>query len=150
LPTCPPQRDEKGYGFNPRRAIEVGADANGKVKRFVPLILHHAAPFAVTRWTNLYFPARRGLFGDIIGGPVAPVFGAGVKDVAVRLKRDWLNRSPGAHVRYWMRERETDPGDLPREADTADAEPALEALRAAIALDELRDFREPRIPREIT
>jgi hypothetical protein len=37
---------------------------------------HHAAPFAVTRWTNLYFKSGvGGLAGDIVAGPVAPLFG---------------------------------------------------------------------------
>lgn len=40
--------------------------------------LHHAAVFAATRWTNLYFTH------DLIGGPVAPHFGPGVHDVPLR------------------------------------------------------------------
>ena len=46
-------------------------------------ILYEGAPFAVVRWTNLYFPAGLGFFGDWFGGPLAPVFGTGIKDVAV-------------------------------------------------------------------
>jgi hypothetical protein len=67
---------------------------------------HQAAPFAMTRWTNLYYP------GDVIGEAVAPVFGPGVRDVRLEPEpgeRDprWLPRRlhwarrPGAHVRYW-------------------------------------------------
>ena len=41
------------------------------------LIGDHAAPFAVTRWTNLHFPAN-GLKGDPIGGPIPASIGAGV------------------------------------------------------------------------
>lgn len=42
----------------------------------------HGAPFAVTRWTNLYFASKRwGLEGDLVGGPLRPVFGDWIKDV---------------------------------------------------------------------
>ena len=61
LPTCPPQLDEeKGFAYSRRPPVEVG-----KGRKFTPLIYHHAAPFAVTRWTNLYFPVSGGIFGDL-------------------------------------------------------------------------------------
>ncbi|MGZ9190404.1 MAG: hypothetical protein ACXW39_10145, partial [Nitrospira sp.] len=69
FPTCPPEReDPRDCGLLGRTYVD------GKEAHYVH-ILHHGAPFAVTRWTNLYFP------GDIIGGPVAGVFGKGIKDV---------------------------------------------------------------------
>ena len=64
LITCPPARDQKGYGYSLKPAFVLGANpamgANGAPK-YNALALHHAAPFAVTRWTNLYFPARFGI-----------------------------------------------------------------------------------------
>jgi hypothetical protein len=48
LPTCPPQRDGKGYAYADSAPIDIGEG-----KKFTPLIPHHAAFFAVTRWTNL-------------------------------------------------------------------------------------------------
>ena len=67
LPTCPPQEDEdtRGYSF----PVE---NKNGEV---IGEVLHHAAYFALTRWTNLYFP------GDLIGGEVGRLFGSGVLDL---------------------------------------------------------------------
>ena len=84
LPTCPPTLERPGrftYTDGERRTL-----------------LHQAALFAPTRWTNLYFPARMLLRGDAVGGPVAPVFGPGVLDVPVRtsLRWGWL-----AHTLYW-------------------------------------------------
>lgn len=47
-------------------------------------VLGAQAPFAVTRWTNLWFPVERGgLRGDWFGGALARLFGPGVRDVAV-------------------------------------------------------------------
>jgi hypothetical protein len=66
--------------------------------------LHHACPFAATRWTNIHDPARLVAFGDLISGPVAPVFGSGVIDVNLRDLRGQSRRF--THTRYW-----TMPGD---------------------------------------
>jgi hypothetical protein len=68
-------------------------DANKKTQKV--RILHHGAPFAITRWTNLYFP------GDIIGGRVSHLFGAGIKDVELGgcCARSWRS-----HVHYWKHE----------------------------------------------
>jgi hypothetical protein len=98
LPTCPPRRDEKGYAYGAPTPVDVGEG-----KKFTPLLLHHGAPFAVTRWTNLFIPARLGLFGDIVGGPLAPALGYGIKDIPVRtdLWRGWSDRTLRAHLSYW-------------------------------------------------
>jgi hypothetical protein len=78
FPTCPPQLDHK-------------SDLCGWLEggRFH---LHHAAAFAVVRWTNLYFPT------DPIGGPLQAVFGTGIEDVGLpdAPHGSWLD-----HVRYW-------------------------------------------------
>lgn len=44
---------------------------------------NHSAVFAPTRWTNLYFPCRMLVRGDLVGGPINGVLGRGVKDVPV-------------------------------------------------------------------
>src|SRR4030095_14184873 len=79
LPTCPPVRDDKGYAYAAPEPTDIGEG-----KKFTPLVLHHAAPFAVTRWTKFDFPARLGLFGDLVGGPLQEAFGPGILDVKVR------------------------------------------------------------------
>lgn len=101
LPTCPPQLDENGYGFAATKPFEIGEG-----QKFSPVILHDAAPFAVTRWTNFFFPAHAGLFGDFVGGRLAPSFGLGIQDIKVRSSgwRRILDFTLVAHTRYWTRD----------------------------------------------
>ena len=88
FPTCPP----------------VQIDSDGRLTFLNPLDrqrhFHHAGLFALSRWTNLYFPVAQLLWGDAIGGPIAPVFGDNIVDVPV-----WTNRSKRdaffSHVLYW-------------------------------------------------
>ncbi|AXS41841.1 hypothetical protein [Breoghania sp. L-A4] len=94
FPVCPPlaETDSKGTArFSYDRTVGKGEE---QVRMAVP---HHAAVFAPVRWTNIYFPCRNIIEGDLIGGPIEPVFGEGVEDVAVT--------PPGnrylAHTRYW-------------------------------------------------
>lgn len=65
-----------------------------------------AGTFTCTRWTNVYVPSGFLLTGDLIGGPVAPTFGAGVRDRTVLGSRDagrnWGNAPMWqAHSTYW-------------------------------------------------
>jgi hypothetical protein len=87
FPTCPPRRLDGDGWLTFEKA---GA------RRF-----HHGGQFALTRWTNLYFPVSQLLWGDAIGGPVAPVFGYNAVDVPVyesKAQRD----SFFAHILYWV------------------------------------------------
>lgn len=59
---------------------------------------HHAAVFAVTRWINLYFPCCNILWGDVIGGPIAPAFGPGVEDVEIKTS---FTQGVFTHTAYW-------------------------------------------------
>lgn len=61
--------------------------------------LHHAAPFAAVRWTNVHDPARLVFFGDVISSPVARAFGSGVMDIDLRAERGQSLRF--SHTRYW-------------------------------------------------
>jgi len=93
FPTCPPAlEDKRDDGLLWR---EYGEGAHQRKVR----ILHHGAPFAVTRWTNLYFS------GDVIGGPVSHLLGRGIKDVPLdhgETAGRWRS-----HTRYWdSREKE--------------------------------------------
>ncbi len=92
LPTCPPAR-------------ELISHANDKRQRFsyftslrAGRVLHHAAMFAVTRWSNLYFPCHAIVGGDVVGGPLAPAFGRWIKDIPVasRQRLGCLQ-----HTLYW-------------------------------------------------
>jgi hypothetical protein len=61
--------------------------------------LHHAAPFAAVRWTNIHDPARLIFLGDLISGAIGPVFGRGVIDVDLRELRG--QSLAFTHTRYW-------------------------------------------------
>jgi len=112
LPTCPPSGTPKDLTFRETYL----ADGNIRSVEILP----HAAPFAVTRWTNIYAPVRAIVIGDPVGGPLAPVFGGGIKDVAVRITPWWRGHTPLAHTSYWRRK----PGS---EQNTA-VRSALEAI----------------------
>ncbi|MGJ7488581.1 hypothetical protein ACSFA2_25170 [Variovorax sp. LT2P21] len=107
FPTCPPQTEpvaspvpgqiRKAFTFT--HAYD-NAD-NPKSKRSVQ-VPHHGGLFALTRWTNLYFPYRGLYDGDPVGGPVAEWFGSWVKDVRLRDTKGF------AHTRYTSRNLEHD------------------------------------------
>lgn len=115
FPTCPPTFEEITVdGVKEKRfSYKPGAD-------WLP---HHAAAFAPTRWTNLYFPARWTIRGDVIGGPVQPALGNGVRDVMVHtdIWGGCLN-----HSDYW---------EFPHRRSDSPPEHIM-ALRAALALYE--------------
>jgi len=91
LPTSPPRLDGSTFAYTVKYPIE--NDALRSV-----YCLHHAALFAVTRWTNLFFPVRMLLKGDLVGGAIAPALGPGVLDIPVTTGTSggWL-----AHTSYW-------------------------------------------------
>ena len=88
LPTCPPDRSKHVNEGCFTVPLSEEADRFAKYD-----ILGHQAPFAVTRWTNLYFP------NDPIGGPLTPVFLKGIDEPSLYGPRVWVPGS--AHVKYW-------------------------------------------------
>jgi hypothetical protein len=62
--------------------------------------LHHASPYAAVRWTNIYDPALLVAFGDLISGPLAPVFGPAIIDRNLRTLRRRQSWS-FTHTKYW-------------------------------------------------
>lgn len=111
LPTCPPQlEDGRDIGFlSPRYTLEDRTLARKQQ-------LHHAAAFACTRWTNLYFKS------DIVGGNLGHQLGDGIKDIEIPSKTKLAN-SYVSHVMYWS----------PSEPD------ACRLLKESLALDEAPD-----------
>ena len=111
-PTCPPQPEDSRDTGKPKQSkleqskLEQSFFYNNLEQRlpytddnsFRLKILHHAALFACTRWTNLYFPS------DPVGGELTGVsgFGNGIKDVPLK-PAGWLTRTPASHVHYWDR-----------------------------------------------
>ncbi|GAA2778124.1 hypothetical protein [Mycolicibacterium pallens] len=69
--------------------------------------------FAVTRWTNICFPVRRGgIRGDWFGGSLTPLFGPGIREIAVSGNQP-ERLAPGlAHTRYFKYPERDDDGDL--------------------------------------
>jgi hypothetical protein len=105
LPRCPPQlEDDKRFSFT-------SEDSNVRKP-------YHAALFAPTRWTNLYFPSSWAILGDPIGGPLAPAFGPGVRDVPVKTQQQGYVFT---HTLYW------------KEPSGATA-PHIQALREALRI----------------
>ena len=110
LPESPPLREELDPNvFRLAKAtgkLPVGPDfKTSKLISFPPPSaphvweLHHAAPFAVVRWTNVYDTASLVFRGDIIGGPLANVFGPAIIDVDLKSLRG-QSRS-FTHTKYW-------------------------------------------------
>jgi hypothetical protein len=139
LPTCPPTSDDKGAHYEQKYDVSDG-ELTGPWTFRIP---DHAAVFASTRWTNLYFPHRLLFFGDIIGGPLAEVFGCGIRDVRVRPRAPgWLARTLVAHVLYWKQgpsgaasEDRESRKRTDRATGTTDA---IAALRSALQLESKR------------
>jgi hypothetical protein len=94
LVSCPPQNESKACN-----------NVTGQ-KRFFTWnnggrrVLHDAAPFAAVRWTNLWYQPVLGFFGDWFGGPLAPLFGPGIKDVKVTGNRPFRWIPGAAHAIY--------------------------------------------------
>jgi len=97
LPQCPPcAGDEMVEGV--AREVGHGYGYTERGRHY----LAHSAPFAVVRWSNLYFPAERGFFGDWFGGPLRPLFGRGILDIPITGNLPG-RRAPGlAHGRYFL------------------------------------------------
>ena len=64
-------------------------------------MLHHAAPFAAVRWTNVYDPATLVFFGDVIGGPLGPVLGPAIIDIDLKARRGGRQSRVFTHTKYW-------------------------------------------------
>jgi hypothetical protein len=124
LPTCPPVVETERRSRLKRITYDRGyRSPEGEVRTFT--LFHHAALFAVTRWTNLSFrPRLLGLRGDPVGGPIGPVFGRWVRDVELETQQ-WIWR---AHTGYWS------PGTSPHDGHLAQ-------LRAALDLEKGGDLR---------
>jgi hypothetical protein len=93
FPTCPPELESYSSHNSVKKKFTFEEPKGSKI--WIP---HHAAVFGPTRWTNLYFPCRSTIRGDLIGGPLARNFGFGVRDIPVdtTLRRGFLS-----HTLYW-------------------------------------------------
>lgn len=128
FPSAPPYREavDPAVFAAAAAAKMVPAGSNPQTTRLVAFpdlespqrwTLHHAAPFAVVHWTNVYDPSFAVLFGDLISGPLAPSLGRAIVDIDLRALRGQSWRF--SHTRYWH------PGAKPEQ---------LQAVRRAVNL----------------
>ena len=97
LPECPPTAEVETKSKHRRVTYDTSYKDILERRQRTFTVFHHAAPFAVTRWTNLFFEVGAlGLKGDLIGGPVAPRFGPWVRDVPLKAPRRGVT-----HTWYW-------------------------------------------------
>ncbi len=122
LPTCPPVLETEKDGGAARKVFTYPVETRVRGEARDYRAPHHAAVFASVRWTNIYFPTRFIFWGDIIGGPLRPVFGAGIKDMRVTTRQ---RLGLLTHTLYWRRSNE------PNEAH-------IEALRRSVDLLDLQ------------
>jgi hypothetical protein len=104
LPTNPPQPDEEAglsYVLDPPLK-------NSRDELVSPRVPHHAAPFCCVRWTNIFYPAKAGLFGDLVGGSLTSLFGEGIRDIALT-SGGWWRHTVLAHTRYWQHKKSSIP-----------------------------------------
>jgi hypothetical protein len=109
FPTNPPQFQK--IESEQQQKIDTGRDppgrdvlgpAAGLFSYFVAdgqWAMHHAAPFAAVRWTNIYDPHQNIFQGDIISGPLASVFGRGIRDIDLKALRGQSQHF--SHTLYW-------------------------------------------------
>jgi len=92
----------------------------------------HMVPFACTRWTNLFFPYRRVIFGDIIGGPLGGSFGAGIRDISVAL--NGFCGTLASHVCYWVSPNRKAPSSGKHPTQTVKTVLKLDCLHGGVKL----------------
>jgi hypothetical protein len=82
---CPPaaERPDNGTSYRKRYTFtftHTYGDPALRIRGRSILVPHHAGLFALTRWSNLYFPFAGVIKGDPIGGPLKSSFGSWVND----------------------------------------------------------------------
>jgi hypothetical protein len=94
FPACPPIMElQKTISFTEKYHFEPGVETKMKIP-------HHAALFALTRWTNCWFK------NDLVGGPMQQAFGKGIEDI--ELVSETNEKIPFlSHTHYWDK-RETE------------------------------------------
>ncbi|WP_328358378.1 hypothetical protein OG976_04380 [Mycobacterium sp. NBC_00419] len=102
--TCPP------------RSTALPVDADGGPTSFgAGPVLGAQSLFAVTRWTNLWFPVRRGsIRGDWFGGVLRPLFGPGIREIAVTGNLPERLRPGAAQTQYFAHPERDGDGDVAR------------------------------------
>ena len=118
LVTCPPRPETSPVEGDQPRSANYGYKGDG-----IRQVLGSKSPFAVTRWTNMWFPVNRGeLRGDWFGGPLRSLFGPGIRDIGVQGNLDERHKRGTAHTEYF------------KHPDKGGADDAAGHIRKALAL----------------
>jgi hypothetical protein len=105
---CPPRSETLPVDGTDHGHVAYGWNQDGMRE-----VLGSQSPFAVTRWTNLWFPViRGGLRGDWFGGALAPLFGLGVRDIAVQGNEPERFKRGAAQTEYFTHPDKGDQGDV--------------------------------------
>jgi hypothetical protein len=87
MPTCPPRtwrvRSPRPDHFRESFTFVHHYQIDGDGRPRSVLVPDHGAPFALVRWTNVYFEHTGAFKGDPVGGPLRNIFGAWVEDVSL-------------------------------------------------------------------
>jgi hypothetical protein len=114
FPVAPPQTEEGDrFSYRPK-------------PREPRRLLHHAAPFAPVRWTNIFAEFHAVILGDPVAGSIAPLFGPGAKDVPLK---GGAASAPFAHGVYWK---------LPKRRNNS-VPPHIDELRKALNLADKKE-----------
>jgi hypothetical protein len=105
---CPPRTETQPVEGDEVRQASYGVVGSGPRE-----VLGSQAAFAVTRWTNLWFPVvRGGLRGDWFGGELGPLFGLGIRDVLITGNVPGRLARGTAHNDYFTYPGQDDEGDV--------------------------------------
>lgn len=106
LPLCPPRPiGQSVEGPTPAGTKYWWSNRGRKV-------IFHGAPFAVVRWTNLFFRAENSWNGDWFGDALRPLFGKGIVDHQIEGNLPG-RKAPGvAHGRYFSYPDAAGPEDI--------------------------------------
>lgn len=125
LPVCPPLPDLNQEG-KPDPTGRYSWNNHGR------RVIHEGGPFAVVRWTNIWFPTALGFFGDWFGGPLGPLFGRGIRDVKLRRNRPWRWTPGYAHSLYFKARKDhraqSSAGELHRAMDLSGTSEATDQV----------------------
>lgn len=137
LVRCPPRSEKLEVESTERRPVNYRWEKSGRRE-----LLGSQSVFAVVRWTNLWFPVIRGdLRGDWFGGPLRPLFGNGIDDVAIEGSTPERFKRGLAHSEYFAH------------PDKGGADDSAGHIRNALSLQthaELRDLLDAPPPDSMT
>jgi hypothetical protein len=138
IATCPPQPDLA------RPAVELTRDETLYTYRYRSgPVLYHAAPFAVVRWTNMWFPARFGFFGDWFGGPLRDLFGNGVRDIELQGNKPYRYMPALPHTLYFKFPEDETSDSVTRKLQEAMDLDSSDWLEATLSIQECPDQKRP-------